>query len=50
MILFVQGLTLGMITSNEDRKVMREDAWRAYLSDPNGKKFANEYWVNVHQH
>lgn len=40
-----KGLTLGMISTNEDRKIMREDAWKSYLSDPNGKKFANEYWL-----
>ena len=46
---YLQGLTLGMISTNEDRKVMREDAWKSYLSDPNGKKFANEYWVSYGQ-
>ena len=45
----MQGLALAVVRSEEQRKTIRQDAWRCYLKDPNGKKFENQYWVMTNE-
>eukprot|EP00116_Pleurobrachia_bachei_P009656 sb/3469918/ len=44
-----KGFKLAVVRNEEQRKTIRQDAWRSFLRDPNGKKFGNQYWDKLPQ-